>query len=493
MAKLFVFGIGGTGSRVIKALAMLLASGVNIDNTDVVVPIIIDPDSANGDLSRTVEILKLYKNIQQKASSEKSSFFQTKLSSLDEVSEMGNVSDNFRFEIDGVKDHVFKDYIGYGELDYNNKAFISLLFSKDNLEANMEVGFKGNPNIGSVVLNKFRDTVVFKKFAQSFGQNDRVFIISSIFGGTGAAGFPLILKNIRGAENPIPNFASLNNAKIGAISILPYFSIDNTNNKTVIESDTFIAKTKAALSYYSRNVSGNHSVNNLYYVGDEFTDNKVDGADGDTSQKNNAHFVELIAALSIFDFMSYADSDLSVSNGKVNTPNFLEFGLKNDTQTITFQDLGNGTHDDIAIPLAQYALFEMFFKQYLKSESERAFAKNGSNKLQHKSFDNRFVVSLNTFNDFFEEWLHEMGKSNVSFYPLNTKVSKADILNLVANYPEKRNRFNPLEVRGHEFYIKALNIIDEKEGLDSLGDSNKKLLATFSKATKEIIKEKISL
>jgi hypothetical protein len=122
-----------------------------------------------------------------------------------------------------------------------------------------------------------------------------------------------------------------------------------------------------------------------------------------------------------------------------------------------------------------------------------AFAKNGSNKLQHKSFDSRFVASLNTFNDFFEEWLHEMGKSNVSFSPLNTKVSKADILNLVANYPEKRSRFNPLEVRGHEYYIKALNIIDEKEGLDSLGDSNKKLLATFSKATKEIIKEKISL
>lgn len=32
MAKLYVFGIGGTGSRVIKSLAMLLATGVDIIN-----------------------------------------------------------------------------------------------------------------------------------------------------------------------------------------------------------------------------------------------------------------------------------------------------------------------------------------------------------------------------------------------------------------------------------------------------------------------------
>jgi hypothetical protein len=84
MAKLFVFAIGGTGSRVIKALTMLLASGVELRNIDRVVPIIIDPDTSNGDLTRTVDILKTYKEIREKTFSEESGFFKTRISSLDE-------------------------------------------------------------------------------------------------------------------------------------------------------------------------------------------------------------------------------------------------------------------------------------------------------------------------------------------------------------------------------------------------------------------------
>ena len=64
----------------------------------------------------------------------------------------------------------------------------------------MDIGFVGNPNIGSTVLNQFRYSDVFQAFAENFGANDRIFIVSSIFGGTGAAGFPILLKNIRGAQ-----------------------------------------------------------------------------------------------------------------------------------------------------------------------------------------------------------------------------------------------------------------------------------------------------
>src|SRR4051812_15151934 len=104
MAKLFLFAIGGTGSRVVKALSMLLASGVEMKNTDTVVPIIIDPDSANGDLTRTVEILRTYKDIRSKAYSSETSFFKVNISSLDDLGDKnGFVSDNFQFNIDGVK------------------------------------------------------------------------------------------------------------------------------------------------------------------------------------------------------------------------------------------------------------------------------------------------------------------------------------------------------------------------------------------------------
>lgn len=60
MSKLYLFGIGGTGSRVIRSLTMLLASGVDA-GVDTIVPVLIDPDLSNGDLTRTVNLLKKYK------------------------------------------------------------------------------------------------------------------------------------------------------------------------------------------------------------------------------------------------------------------------------------------------------------------------------------------------------------------------------------------------------------------------------------------------
>jgi len=493
MAKLFVFAIGGTGSRVVKALTMLLASGMKIENTERVIPIIIDPDSANGDLTRTEEIIRLYKNIHKKSSSDKGSFFKVPINSLDEIRDTGFVSDHFKYEIEGVKDNLFRDFIGYSELDKSNKALASVLFSKDNLDADMDMGFKGNPNIGSVVLNKFRDSDFFQEFAQSFGEDDRAFIISSIFGGTGAAGFPIILKNIRGAQPPIPNHINLQNAKVGAITIMPYFSINDTGRKTVIDSNTFISKTKAALSYYARNVSGNNSLNALYYIGDDLTDNRVEGADGAAEQKNNAHFIELASALAIVDFMKKADADLSISSGRVNNPQYFEYGLKNSTDKIEFKDLGNASHDAISRPLTQYTLFEIFFKQYLDETSTKVYATNGNNKLQRQFLDKRFVEDLKKFNLHFEDWLSEMSRSSVSFNAINKNVQRKDILNLVTGSPEKTNKFNPLEKRALEAYIEELARVDEKENFDALGDSNKKLLATFASATGNIITKKISL
>lgn len=50
MSKIFIFGIGGTGSRVLRSLTMILATGVKF-GADEIVPIIIDPDAANADLN----------------------------------------------------------------------------------------------------------------------------------------------------------------------------------------------------------------------------------------------------------------------------------------------------------------------------------------------------------------------------------------------------------------------------------------------------------
>jgi hypothetical protein len=492
MAKLFVFAIGGTGSRVVKALTMLLASGVKIENTDTIIPIIIDPDSANGDLTRTVEILKLYKEIRDKSYSDQTHFFKPKIASLDELDDSGFVSDNFRFDIDGVKEQLFREFIGYNELDKNNKAFASLLFSKANLDAEMEVGFKGNPNIGSVVLNKFKYSEFFRKFASHFEQEDRIFIISSIFGGTGAAGFPLILKNIRDAKHPVPHHHFLQNARIGAVTILPYFGVDK-NEQTTIDSNTFVSKTKAALAYYARNVSGNRSINALYYIGDKVT-NEQKGADGAADQKNKAHFIELAAALAIIDFMSIPDEDMVISNGQTPNPRYLEFGLQKESASIIFNDLAKETAELIARPLTKFSLFKSFmdnhYEAYAKANGE-AWATHGNNKLTKEALASRFRTTLHSFNKHFDDWLTEMAASNVAFNAIDNTKSGKDFYNLVNGNPTKKGLFRSVfEASGVDNFLGILSKIEP--GYDHL-KSSQKLLALFSKATEEATQHEIKM
>ena len=162
MPKLFVFAIGGSGSRVVKALSFLLASGVKMNNTSEVIPIIIDPDTANGDLNRTDTIVKLYAELRKHSEQQQNTFFNTKISSLNDYGTTPIAGSAFKYGIDGATNSKFKDYINFGSLDIANAAMASLLFSNANLNAKMDVGFKGNPNMGSVVLNSIKDSDYFK-------------------------------------------------------------------------------------------------------------------------------------------------------------------------------------------------------------------------------------------------------------------------------------------------------------------------------------------
>ena len=157
MARLFIFGIGGTGVRVIKSLTMLLASGVKMNATEVI-PIIVDPHQSNQDLKRTLNLLEDYQAVRDKRDPGQEGFFQTNISTLQRLTGSQNIGSMFSFKLKNVQNEQFKDYINFGSLDEKNKSLVSLLFSEKNLATEMDIGFVGNPNIGSVVLNQFKDS-----------------------------------------------------------------------------------------------------------------------------------------------------------------------------------------------------------------------------------------------------------------------------------------------------------------------------------------------
>lgn len=434
MSKIYVFGIGGTGARVIRSLTMLLASGVILgENIDTVIPVIIDQDRSNGDLTRTIALLKTYKSLHDQLKfgrNSKSEFFKTNIDDL---------NTSFRMQVADVADKDFQSYIKYLNLDTRNKALVSLLFSKKNLEAHMDVGFKGNPNMGSVVLNNFSTEADndLGSILESFQSGDKIFIISSIFGGTGAAGFPLLLKTLRQAQSSqLPSAALVANAPIGAITVLPYFGVQHDEDSE-INMDSFMSKAKAALSYYRDNLN----TDVLYYISDKLSKN-YDNHEGDSAQRNNAHFVEMVAALSIVDFCK---NNVQHDGSK----SFKEFGFNEDKPVVSIRTLADSTRALVGKPLISMFIFEKFYKEHLKNTWENAWAKDFSytdddneGKMDSTVMSHDFFVKLTKFlKDFDNEWLREMANNSRAFKPFNLETSGENIFNSIDGYEPKKTGF----------------------------------------------------
>ena len=416
--KLYLFGIGGTGSRVIKALSMLFAAGAKLENGfDIVIPIIIDPDSSNGDLQRTKDLLKIYQEIHNKVDTPKG-FFAQSIKTLQNLTNQTNQikSSDFLFDIKGTANNSFKEFISFNNLSQEDKDFIKILFSDSNLNADLNVGFKGNPNMGTVVLNQFTKSKDFENFGLSFSQGDAIFIINSIFGGTGAAGFPLLLKSLRTGTN-IPNSAMIKAAPIGNITYLPYFNLQNGE----IDSDTFLEKTKAAVEYYNRTIISNNTIETIYFIGDDTSTATYENHSGELKQQNDAHFVELAGALAIFDFCKNINdfSDKTIVK---------EFGLQNNTTDISFDDFNPTDAKIIELPLKKYTLFSEYLNKGLGralSVSRWTIKKTQLTKDFFNSAD--FKNGITKFNNYYNQWLEELKNNQPSFIALdNIRMMKDD-------------------------------------------------------------------
>ena len=503
MAKLFVFGIGGTGARVIKSLAMLMAAGV--DTGYDIVPIILDPDAANSDVNRTKAILDDYVKIRNKGNDNgEASFFKNKINPLGDVvknDDKGTIGSNFVVNIDGLDNgEKFKSFIDHQSLDADNKKMIDLLFSEDNLELPLDVGFKGNPNIGSVVLNSFVNSSTFHAFANIFDKDDRIFIISSIFGGTGSAGFPLLLKNIREGNIGGNNFAYLKDAIVGAISVQPYFKIEKSEGAE-IDSHTFISKTKSALYYYDHFISKSDSLNATYYIGDDST-GVYEHNVGGTVQKNNAHFVELASALAIVDFAK--DQSLQSANGKAMNPVYREFGVKAHEGFLNFSTVSDLTSNMIKKPLAQYFYFDLFINKMLAETMSDPYSQTKRGAHFDKSFtSSQYFNTLKSFNRAFRVWLGEMKENTVSFAPFSINVEQdskgnindfaysasSDIYTYIDGSVPSKDGFLGLGKKNFELYRHTLSTVSEKEVKIFVGAEDR-FLKVFSLATQELLKEK---
>ena len=361
MSKLSLFAVGGSGTRVLNSLLIQLAAGIEAKGTDEIIPVIIDTDINNGDFQRFRDTWKLYNRIHNtlyagvSSDKELGKFFRT------------CVDEPLQFTV-SKEDETLGEMLGVGNLGAHGfsetKLLIELLFDGDHLAMDLENGFLGNPNVGSIVLKKIVQSKDFKEFSQSFTQGDKIFIINSIFGGTGAAGYPLLSNIFRDPEaNYINNIRLINNAPIGALTILPYFEVDVEkfqSGDSVINSNTFLTKTKAALDYYGKFIDG--KINEQYYIGD-CRKSLYENVEGGIRQKNPSNFVEFASALSIIDFLNRQATKLTDTN-TIKT-NYYEFGIEKDSSLLNFDSIkGNG--DIIDKQLISFMIASVYLTNFLK-------------------------------------------------------------------------------------------------------------------------------
>ncbi len=490
MSKLYVFAIGGTGARVIKSLTMLLASGVDTNGFSVV-PIIIDPDAASADLTRTVGLLKNYQAIRTHipiGSNTDNKFFKT------EIPELTN---SFRMGLQNTTNTKFEDYIEHslmtdqnGDLNANN-ALASMLFSEKNLKGSMDVGFKGNPNVGSVVLNQFISNTDFNRFIDNFDANDRIFIVSSIFGGTGASGFPLLLKNLRNIDPNNKNSQLIKDSTIGALTVLPYFEIA-TDAASDINSATFMSKTKAALSYYEKNVSGNQSINALYYLGDTDSNKQYENHEGGVNQKNDAHLIEFVGALSILDFAYLDGAATQTVNGKATNPIYKEYGLATNSSNVNLTDLGVRTQKQLKRNLMQLHFFFKYILEQLNDSKDQQWTKSGAkgSKIIDDAFfsSNFFSSDLANFIKGYNQWLKEMSGNIRGFTPFELNAVTSDIFESVKGINPKGGLFSR---KGYSYFDTTLNKMADDMSKDVSAEAY--FVELFYKATKHITENKFNI
>jgi len=483
MSKLYIFGIGGTGSRVLRSLTMMMAAGVNLGrDIKEIVPIIIDPDRTNGDKMRTITLMRAYNKLRNQidfSDQEDYAFFKTQI-----AAENNLALQNFTLNIKDTDEKRFGDFIEKESLSKENRALVEMLFSQKNLDSKMDVGFKGNPNIGCVVLNQIADSDDLKNIANSFDQGDRIFIISSIFGGTGASGFPLLLKTLRDADNAtLSNKEALNNALIGGISVLPYFKLEYDENSE-IESSTFMSKTKAALAYYQKNITD--EINAFYFVADT-PQQAYENNEGSTAQKNNAHMVEFLAASAIVDFCHRSKDDLE------GMTHYYQMGTHRFSSALTMKSFYDETKARLYQPLTSFTLAAnaVCYPPEAEKEIQGELNANKSLNLGSDFFTGEFYRHFKEFAEDYRGWLDEMKQNNPQLNLFNTATQNKPF-ELVSDIEAKKPTFLK-RAFGKTDYSTFNELINKNaKGIDNSLSAPTKFIRLYSRGTKEMVKEKIN-
>lgn len=402
----YVIGIGGTGAKIIESFIHISAAGL-IDSKEKINLVFVDADVSNGNGNRALNIKELYATSKQMPGFD---LHQTDIGYKADPS--GNEIRKWSI-IDSDNNSLKKLFIEEFTEHTPAEDLLRVLYSEEELSEPLEKGFKGHPNIGSLVITKNFDInadpwvyLMGDKSTilnEATNENVKIILCGSVFGGTGAAGIPTISKIL------YERFATQARVSLSCILMLPYFSFNGMNLTGIkAASDKFIENTKYALEYY-HNEKYYDYFTKLYVIGDDVLIECDKASLGGQEQVNRSLIPELIASLAIKDCIEDQSGDKKVSYSRKSTDE------KDIWKSLPMTDVEKNK-------LLQYMLFSLHYtklyhpmlRSYIKSQSipkhetwvMSFFSKRGVNIFAPESIkglDNQFDYCSE-----YLRWLREM-------------------------------------------------------------------------------------
>lgn len=455
--KVFVFCIGGTGERVMKSITMLMAAGMST-NGYTVIPIIIDPHLDLNEKKNLQTLIDKYIAINKSLKKDGNAPIGYFNSEMQLIGNINTQTNNVNKE--AGDDRPFSEFLNVGNLGKNslNNYLVQTLYTTDSLNSRLSVGFRGNPNVGTVVLEEMLSGASwYDAFKNHCGQNDRVFIISSIFGGTGASGYPLLERKIRETKDS----QTVSKVFMGAVTVLPYYGLtDAKKNNSKIDSANFKTKAKAALAYYENTVKSDL----LYYVGE--SELQAYHENDEKKQEDKANFIELVAASALFDFLQ---------RQRPKERQYLTRAIKKDVSSIDLSTAGDG-YAPIVKCIADFKILSCLMDVLPKEKYFPLKATMGMDDVFYKND----MASIYEFRQDFEKWTEELANKNRKFVPI-TEITPSNMGDIIRNSKS-------LAAKDDSYYL--LEMI--KNAKNSSGNKVRDFMEYAYKAidtyTKEIIK-----
>lgn len=337
MDKLFIIAIGGTGMRCLESFTHLSAIGM-FDNQEIEL-LTLDTDQTNGNKGRVEELVRLYNRIKTSGETEggtpnTNTFFSAKLNLHRYYTNYSSIGrENYK--------NISKISTGTPEQQQKNKLLSDLFLDNNSVqEFNLAHGYRAQTHLGSMLMYhgiveaarniakgsevqpQERELDQFISKLEKAGENARVFIFGSVFGGTGASSIPVIPKALQDFVKIRSGGAStidFTKAKFGSTLLTEYFTFKKPDDKqkagkensVIADASFFPLNSQAALQFYQSDPTVQKSYKILYHIGWPIDSKSMDDENsgyqtitGGSNQKNPCHITELLCACAAFDFFT---------------------------------------------------------------------------------------------------------------------------------------------------------------------------------------------